>query len=561
MHDPAEIERMINEKVDIFEKAFAQMRNEELGISENIDSDEHQKMIDALVEFNDWCVSCSLKDPTTRDLVLEVNKHQHFTKSCKKHGPKCKYGFPRFPSTKTLIAIPSRILYKDDEEKEQAMLDKSQKIKQKMADILDNEEVMTEAENHRNGEIEIHMENHRKIEEIELILAFKDLKNKNDSVKPKVSQALLDENNLTIESLIESPKEYLINLQKKYKYGMLNDNEMDVIREERLDILLQAAEIEGTTFEERNKNYVEALSISTQGYSVILKRDVDEIMINNYNPEWIKCWGGNMDIQVCLDFYAVITYITDYYMKDESGTMKVINEALSNSHDENLKKRMNIVKNAFLTSRQAGECEIYYKMLPFLHLSHSNIGTEFIHTGFRKNRSRFLKLITEDMKSDKMNVIEVEGKEGSFYVEKESIIDKYLRRPTCLNISLSQFVKRYEPVRKIPKKYSIKQFYIDIGKLDVYLNEKDAFSYESDDDSDSDNEFDTVVNEEKLIPVNEHEKIYNGKELDLESSTALPPFILLIAGNDAGAFKWMKKRKPKAIRFHKFTRVKDPHQW
>ena len=74
MHDPAEIERMINEKVEIFEKAFAQMRNEELGISENIDSDEHQKMIDALVEFNDWCVSCSLKDPTTRDLVLEVNK-------------------------------------------------------------------------------------------------------------------------------------------------------------------------------------------------------------------------------------------------------------------------------------------------------------------------------------------------------------------------------------------------------------------------------------------------------------------------------------------------------
>ena len=165
------------------------------------------------------------------------------------------------------------------------------------------------------------------------------------------------------------------------------------------------------------------------------------------------------------------------------------------------------------------------------------------------------------MKSDKMNVIEVEGKEGSYYVEKESIIDKYLRRPTCLNISLSQFVKRYEPVRKIPKKYSVKQFYIDVGKLDVYLNEKDAFSYESDDDSDSDNEFDTVVNEEKLIPINEHEKIFDGEELDLESSTALPPFIPLIAGNDAGAFKWMKKRKPKAIRFHKFNRVKDPHQW
>ena len=106
-------------------------------------------------------------------------------------------------------------------------------------------------------------------------------------------------------------------------------------------------------------------------------------------------------------------------MKDESGTMKVINEALSNSHDENLKKKMKIVKNAFLTSRQAGESEIYYKMLPFLHLSHSNIGTEFIHTGFKKNRSRFLKRITEDMKSNNVNLVEVEGKEGNLYTKKK----------------------------------------------------------------------------------------------------------------------------------------------
>ena len=64
-------------------------------------------------------------------------------------------------------------------------------------------------------------------------------------------------------------------------------------------------------------------------------------------------------------------------------------------------------------------------------------------------------------------------------------------------------MKRYEPVRKIPKNYSVKQFYIDIGKLDVYLKEKEEFLHESDDDSDSD---DVVVNEEKLIPVNEQIK-------------------------------------------------------
>ena len=35
-----------------------------------------------------------------------------------------------------------------------------------------------------------------------------------------------------------------------------------------------------------------------------------------------------MDIQLCLDFFAVITYISDYYSKDDSGTMQYIKDAL-----------------------------------------------------------------------------------------------------------------------------------------------------------------------------------------------------------------------------------------
>ena len=224
---------------------------------------------------------------------------------------------------------------------------------------------------------------------------------------------------------------------------------------------------------------------------------------------------------------------------------------------------MNIVKNAFLTSRQAGECEIYYKMLPFLHLSHSNIGTEFIQTGFRKHRSRFLKQVTEDMKNSDKNIIEVEGKKGNLYIEKESIIDKYTRRPNCLKISLSQFVKRYEPARKITKKYSIRQFYIDIGKYNKYLKEKNEYQQDTDDDSDSECDYnkEEFGEGDKLTPVDEQDSIFNREELDTESSTALPPFIPLKAGSEAGAFKWMKKLSQRAIRFHKYNKTKDPHQW
>ena len=557
------IETKIKDKVSTLEKAFKQMRNEELGIGDTLDDEENVKMINALAEFVDWSVSCSLKDPTTRHLVLEFNKHKHFTKSCRKKGPDCKYGFPRFPTTKTIIAVPSRILFKDDDVKEKEMISKSNDIKSKMKTVLKDVDIMKVAENHREDEIDLHLRNHKNVEEIEFILEFKNYKKSKSKVifNPEVSQALLNDTGMDIDALKNASKEELIKLQNKFNSKMLTEKEMDTIREERLDILLQAAGIEGESFEERNMNYVEALSISLKGYSVILKRDVDEIMINNYNSEWIKSWSGNMDMQVCLDFYAIITYITDYYMKDESGTMRVINEALANSSNENLKQKMNIVKNAFLTSRQAGECEIYYKMLPFLHLSHSNIGTEFIHTGFRKNRSRFLKQITEGTKISSSKIIQVEGKEGNIYMEKEGAIEKYMRRPSCFNISFSQFVKRYAPVRKVSKKYNVKQFYIDIGKPDDYYDEKCNYSVESDSlESEEEDEGD-IGNFEKLEAINEDDIVFEGREFDNENSTVLPPFIPLETGSGTGEFKWMKKRSQKAIRFHKFNKTKDPHQW
>lgn len=141
-------------------------------------------------------------------------------------------------------------------------------------------------------------------------------------------------------------------------------------------------------------------------------------MINNYNPEWIKAWNANMDMQICLDYYAVITYITDYYMKDESGTIEHIRKALESEGNDSLREKMQIVKNTFLTNRQAGECEIYYKLFPFLHLTQSNISTVFDPTGFRQNRAKFMKQITENVRQDFDEVIE-----GKYYIEKESILE------------------------------------------------------------------------------------------------------------------------------------------
>ena len=73
--------------------------------------------------------------------------------------------------------------------------------------------------------------------------------------------------------------------------------------------------------------YEDMLKVSSRGFYFVHKRDVDEVNINNYNEEWIKCWDSNMDIQITMDYFAVITYITDYYMKDDTGTMEFIKKS------------------------------------------------------------------------------------------------------------------------------------------------------------------------------------------------------------------------------------------
>ena len=58
-----------------------------------------------LEKFVDTFVSCSLKDPNVKNIAKEVQVHKH-TKTCKKKGTVCRFGFPRFPSKQTIIAQP-----------------------------------------------------------------------------------------------------------------------------------------------------------------------------------------------------------------------------------------------------------------------------------------------------------------------------------------------------------------------------------------------------------------------------------------------------------------------
>ena len=65
-------------------------------------------------------------------------------------------------------------------------------------------------------------------------------------------------------------------------------------------------------------------------------------------------WKHGQDIQVVLDFFAVITYVTDYYAKDDTGSMEIIKAALAQSESKDIKERMKITR--LITMRSQPNC-------------------------------------------------------------------------------------------------------------------------------------------------------------------------------------------------------------
>ena len=304
--------------------------------------------------------------------------------------------------------------------------------------------------------------------------------------------------------------------------------------------------------------YEEALKYSTPGYSLVLERDVDEIFVNSYNPEWARAWNGNTDLQVCLDYFAVITYITEYYCKDDSGLMTKLIEMVKNSECETLKEKMILVMNTFISARQMGECEAYYKIMPDLHLKDSNVATVFAPTSKKELRSKFMIRVDEDEEYNGREKKKILDKDG-WFVEKYDVIDKYIRRDkNCKGID-----------DLCPAQY-LKMFLTSYGKK----VKKPCVENISDNEEQLQNDFpdgeeqlqNNILNiEEQLndIPkkfndLGREEKFHYVMTESNENPIPLPEYFA-IENPFPGEPPFMKKRtKPAALRFHKMKRSVDP---
>ena len=69
-------------------------------------------------------------------MVVEVNKHRH-TKTCRKYDTTCRFGYPRYPSLRTIIAEPIS-------EDKQERLKQFEEIFKKVGNVLNDNDALNE---------------------------------------------------------------------------------------------------------------------------------------------------------------------------------------------------------------------------------------------------------------------------------------------------------------------------------------------------------------------------------------------------------------------------------
>ena len=309
-----DIEAIQKKEIDrgnqVFEKLISAFNT--LSSDEN-PSDEEK---DAISAFADKFITVTLKDPMTQKIASKVQRHRH-TKTCERPGVKCRFDFPKPPSLITMLTVPTRITVLDEVDRTE-LHRLMRVVSSKVTSVLENVEIMEEIKT-------IHQE------DFEELVHFRDIAVRSQRIieDPHFKNQILNKKmdgdrgqNISADLLGN-----LVQLMSIYKAKAeeLSANEVDW-RRERLLAVLREAEVadllevdENADQEDWNvdilNKYHALLRHSVKGFGIVLTRDVDEVWINKYNPEFLEIWDGNIDVALVFDMYAVVTYIADYYMK------------------------------------------------------------------------------------------------------------------------------------------------------------------------------------------------------------------------------------------------------
>ena len=184
------------------------------------------------------------------------------------------------------------------------------------------------------------------------------------------------------------------------------------------------------------KNYFLAISSSINAPTVFLKRNPNELRINNYNPACLSAWRANMDIQYVLDVYACAVYIVNYISKAQKGMSELLRQACTEARKGNssIKQQVRDIGSKFLNNVEISAQEAVYIVLQ-LPMRKASRQVIFINTSPPKERVELLKPIDyiKDMEDDCEDIY------------TSGLLKRYCKRPTELeNLTLADWAAWYD---------------------------------------------------------------------------------------------------------------------
>ena len=124
--------------------------------------------------------------------------------------------------------------------------------------------------------------------------------------------------------------------------------------------------------------------------AILLKRDLTEVNINNYNVTIIKAWEANLDVQYVTNVYSCIMYVASYMSKPEKTLGDVLKGVSASTQHLGAKSSMKNIAKKFLTNREVSAQEAVYRLMS-LPLTKGSREVVFVATDFPENRTRLLK--------------------------------------------------------------------------------------------------------------------------------------------------------------------------
>ena len=188
------------------------------------------------------------------------------------------------------------------------------------------------------------------------------------------------------------------------------------------------------------ENYLLAIRSSLNTPTIFLKRNYNEVRINNYNPACLSAWRANMDIQYVLDVYAYAVYIANYISKGQKGMSELLREACHEARQGNntIKQQVRDIGSKFLNNVEISAQEAVYIVLQ-LPMRKSSRQIIFINTSPPNERVELLKPM-DDIKN---------MEDDSEEIYTSGLLNRYCKRPQKLeNLTLADWAAWYDCVGK-----------------------------------------------------------------------------------------------------------------